>query len=179
MELEVWRGWRGQRGPYGPAIGQLSEGRATNHINLSLQILDPEIQQESRDFISTNHLASMKANLTILIPHIIFIWFKFLVTAITVLEVHSSLWKCDFFLKNLFHWLLSRPGQTDSYGKTQRIKKRTSCFMRCSKWHESNWRKNSDNILVYELINNTSSENWKTNESTNQDTETERIIYVV
>lgn len=51
--------------------------------------------------------------------------------------------------------------------------------MRCSKWHESNWRKNSDNILVYELINNTSSENWKTNESTNQDTETERIIYVV
>lgn len=32
---------------------------------------DPEIQQESQDFISTNHLASMKANWTILISQIV------------------------------------------------------------------------------------------------------------
>lgn len=46
-------------------------GSATNHINHPLQMLDLEIQQESPDFISTNHLASMKANLTILIPTIV------------------------------------------------------------------------------------------------------------
>lgn len=46
-------------------------GRTTNHINHPLQILDLEIQQESPDFISTNHLASMKANLMILISGIV------------------------------------------------------------------------------------------------------------
>lgn len=46
-------------------------GRSTNHINHPLRILDLEIQQESPDFISTNHLASMKANLTILISGIV------------------------------------------------------------------------------------------------------------
>lgn len=65
----------------------------TSNQSRSLRILDPEIQQESPDFVSTNHLPSMKANWNNSNLSNRFIWFKFSVTGITALEVHLPLWK--------------------------------------------------------------------------------------
>lgn len=97
MVLELWRGWRGQQGIYGPAIGQLLEGTHNqSHQSFPANPRPGDPAGEPR-FHFHQSLGFNKSQFNHSYLWNCLIWFKHLVTEITVVEMHLALWKWTFW----------------------------------------------------------------------------------